>query len=121
MAERRTILIEYVDDLDGSAVDENDIETVSFSYKGTDYEIDLKPANAKKLDDAINKYVAAARKATGGRRSRSSTSSSRASSGSGRSKDQLAAIREWATKEGHEVSPRGRIKAEIIEAFDAAH
>jgi hypothetical protein len=109
-----------VDDLDGAVVDEADISTVNFSYKGTDYEIDLKPANAKKLDDVLNKYVAAARK-SGRRGGRTAATSTRASTGSGRSKDQLAAIREWAIKEGYEVSPRGRIKGEIIDAFDATH
>ncbi|WP_198538015.1 Lsr2 dimerization domain-containing protein, partial [Mycobacteroides chelonae] len=37
------------------------------------------------------------------------------------SKEQLAAIRQWARKHGYEVSDRGRIKAEVIEAFEAAH
>nr|WP_330359970.1 histone-like nucleoid-structuring protein Lsr2 [Mycobacteroides abscessus] len=37
------------------------------------------------------------------------------------SKEQLAAIRQWARKNGYEVSDRGRIKAEVVEAFEAAH
>jgi hypothetical protein len=120
MAERRTITVEYVDDLDGSVVDEADVSTVAFSYKGTSYEIDLKPANAKKLDDALNKYIAAARKTSNGRRGRAASTATRPSTGSGRSKEELAAIRSWAIDEGYEISPRGRIKAEIIEAYDAA-
>jgi hypothetical protein len=32
-------------------------------------------------------------------------------------RDQNQAIREWATKNGYEVSERGRIPASIVEAF----
>ncbi|WP_455710519.1 Lsr2 family DNA-binding protein [Rhodococcus globerulus] len=42
-------------------------------------------------------------------------------SGSGRSAEQLRAIRDWAGKNGFDVSARGRIKADVVEAFDAAH
>ena len=35
-------------------------------------------------------------------------------------REQSAAIREWARRSGHKVSTRGRIPAEIIEAFHAA-
>ena len=41
--------------------------------------------------------------------------------GSGRSKEQLQAVRDWAVKNGYDVAPRGRVKAEILDAFDAAH
>lgn len=37
------------------------------------------------------------------------------------SKEQLTAVREWARANGHDVSDRGRIKAEVFEAFEAAH
>lgn len=36
-------------------------------------------------------------------------------------KDQNRAIREWAEANGHNVSKRGRISAEVIDAFNAAH
>lgn len=42
-------------------------------------------------------------------------------SGSGRSKEQLQAIRDWANSNGHEVSPRGRIAAPVLAAFEEAH
>ena len=41
--------------------------------------------------------------------------------GSGLSKEQLQAVRDWAVKNGYDVAPRGRVKAEILDAFDAAH
>ena len=33
----------------------------------------------------------------------------------------LAAVREWARQNGHQVSDRGRISAEIQAAYDKAH
>lgn len=40
-------------------------------------------------------------------------------SASGKSPAELAAIREWANANGYEVAERGRIKAEIVAAYDA--
>ena len=36
-------------------------------------------------------------------------------------RDDIAQIRSWAESQGLDVSARGRIKKEIIEAYDAAH
>ncbi|BBX83724.1 histone-like nucleoid-structuring protein Lsr2 [Mycolicibacterium aubagnense] len=71
-----------------------------------------------KLDKALKPYVEAATK-VGGRRGRRAAKS--ASTSGATPKEQLTAIREWARDEGYEVSDRGRIKAEIVEAFEAAH
>ena len=110
-----------VDDLDGGEAS----ETVSFSLDGSSYEIDLSRKNAEQLRDAFAKYVAAARKP--GRSSGSgSGGSARGSSGRGRSggsstamdRDQAAAIRAWAKKQGLKVSDRGRIPASIIEQYN---
>lgn len=121
MAKKVVQLVEFIDDMDGSEVSESDIETIAFTWDGAAYEIDLKPANAKKFAAAVKPYVDSARRARRGSSSHSGGSSRRAGGGSGRSKDQLQAIRDWATSQGYEVAPRGRIKAEVIEAFDAAH
>lgn len=40
-------------------------------------------------------------------------------SASGRSPEEMAKIREWANANGHEVAERGRIKKEILDAYDA--
>ena len=37
------------------------------------------------------------------------------------SKEQRAAVREWANNNGYTVGDRGRIKTEIMQAFEAAH
>ena len=68
MAQRvRTILIS---DLSGDEVEAGD-ESISFSYRGVDYTIDLTAKEAKGFDKAIAMYVEHARK---GGRSRSARS-----------------------------------------------
>ena len=52
------------DDIDGGDAD----ETVTFSFKGTQYEIDLSKKNVDKMVKALQPYTSAARK-SGGRRS----------------------------------------------------
>ena len=111
MAQKVNIVL--VDDLDGTEA----TETVSFGLDGTTYEIDLNDANASSLREALSGYVGHARKVTGGgRRTRRSAGSS-SSSSSSRTKD----VREWAKAQGMEVSERGRISADVQQAYDAAH
>ena len=52
------------DDIDGGDAD----ETVTFSFKGTQYEIDLSKKNVDKMVKALQPYTSAARR-SGGRRS----------------------------------------------------
>jgi hypothetical protein len=108
------VTVQLLDDLDGTQ--SNDISTVTFGLDGVSYEIDLTEANADNLRKALEGFVSHARR-TGGRIKRG-TSSTRA--GSATSHEQAQAIREWARKNGHEVSDRGRIPASIVEAFEAA-
>lgn len=123
MAQKKVVLTTYIDDLTGDELAEDQVHTVSFGWSGTQYEIDLSKAGAEKLEKLIKPYVDAGRRvgSTRGRPRGGSASSSRPNTGSGRSKEELQAIRDWAVKNGHEVSPRGRIKADVLEAFDAAH
>lgn len=112
--------VEYFDDLDGKPANEDEITTVKFSYGNKSYQLDLRETNLAKFEKLLNPYIDAAAVVTGGR-GRPKGASTRAGGGSGRSKEELQSIRDWATNEGYEVSPRGRIKAEIIEAYDAAN
>jgi len=105
---RKTVII-LEDDLDGSEAS----ETVNFVVDGAEYEIDLNEAHAKELRDALTKYTAVARKVSGGRgrpARRSSTGTSDA-----------RAIRLWAADHGIQVNTRGRIQAEVMEQYQAAH
>ncbi|QDP95206.1 Lsr2 family protein [Microlunatus elymi] len=106
MAQRVQIILE--DDFDGGEAD----QTVAFGLDGSDYEIDLSSENAAKLRDALAPWVASARK-TGGRRSRRTP---RTGSGPG-----SAEIRAWAQENGMQVSARGRVSAEVRDAYARAH
>lgn len=110
------VLVQLVDDLDGTS--SNDIATVTFGLDGVSYEIDLNEGNATNLRDHLSEFIASARR-TGGRVKRGGGAVA-GSSGSGRNREQTQAIREWAKKNGHEVSDRGRIPAAVISAFEAA-
>ncbi|WP_331738003.1 Lsr2 family protein (plasmid) [Streptomyces sp. NBC_00637] len=45
----------------------------------------------------------------------------RAGLGSGRSREELAAIRTWARANGHQVADAGMVPKRVLEAYDAAH
>ncbi len=116
----RKVQVILSDDLDEDVPAD---ETVSFSLDGTNYEIDLSEKNAKELRDAFSRYVQAARKVSRGGGSRASGGGrSRATGGGGRmDREQAGALREWARKNGHNVSDRGRIPASVVDAYEAAH
>ena len=109
MAQKVNIVL--VDDLDGTEA----TETVAFGLDGTAYEIDLNDANAASLREALSGYVGHARKVTGGGRR------TRRSSGVSASSSNTKDVREWAKSQGMEVSERGRISADVQQAYDAAH
>ncbi|GEA84568.1 MAG: Lsr2 family protein [Cellulomonas sp.] len=111
MAQKVQVLL--IDDVDGAAAD----ETVTFALDGVTYEIDLTAERAAQLRDSFATWVGHARR-VGGR----STSAARPAGARRRRSDNDAhAIREWAKGQGLEVSERGRISAEVREAYDKAH
>jgi hypothetical protein len=122
MAKKTQVLITIVDDFDGQELSEDQAHEVLFGWQNVSYRMDLSKANADKLEKLLKPYIEHAERLHGGRgRPRGAGGSKRADTGSGRPKEELQAIRDWAVKNGHEVSPRGRIKADILEAFDKAH
>ena len=112
MAER--IVRQLIDDIDGSDITDGGGEQLEFSVRGVDYRIDLSTANLAKFDKALKPYIDAAETVGGKRRQRVKAS------GAKRATVNLADIREWARGEGYDVSDRGRIRAEIVDAFHAA-
>jgi hypothetical protein len=106
------------DDLDGSEAD----RTVEFGLDGVNYTIDLSDKNVGKLRKALEPYIVAGTRVGRGGVDRRGLGRARAAAPSSRSnRDQNQAIREWAGKNGFEVSERGRIPASVVEAFDKAH
>ena len=110
----RRIVHQLVDDIDGTVLGIGEGETVHFSLNNTAYEIDLTTENADAFREALEPYIAGARRAS----APSARSSSRKRSAAS---PETAAIREWANANGHKVSDRGRIPATVIEAYRAAH
>lgn len=113
MAQRVNVVL--VDDIDGNDA----LETVGFALDGVDYEIDLSEEHAGELRTALSLYVGHARR-TGGRRKngrRSAAPAAGAESGGTSAAD----IRAWARENGWDVPERGRVSAEVREAYTSAH
>jgi hypothetical protein len=121
---QRTI-VQLVSDLSGDEMQAGEGRTVEFSVDGTSYTIDLTDKEAAGFDKALAMYIEHATKTSGGGTSGGATGRKRSSSGgnagSGRSKSELANIRAWAQANGYQVSERGRVKRDILEAYHAAN
>ncbi|MEU9707981.1 Lsr2 family protein [Streptomyces sp. NPDC047967] len=107
MAQKVEVLL--IDDVDGTEAD----ETLTFGLDGKVYEIDLSMVNAVKLRDLLEPYRKAGRrlKADG------SSAPTRKASASGKGGPKTADVRKWARENGFRVLDRGRIPANIMEAY----
>ncbi|MBN9795576.1 Lsr2 family protein [Pseudonocardia sp. TMWB2A] len=103
--------LQLIDDLDGASAD----ETVAFAVDGEQFEIDLNATNAATFRDKLAPFVSAARTAGGGRRARRRDATAATASTEARRHNQ--AVRVWARENGYSVSERGRISAEVVEAY----
>lgn len=106
------VQVTLVDDIDGSPAQ----ETVTFAVDGVNYEIDLNEDHANALRESFAEWIGHARRAGG----RKATTRRTRSGSSGGSAD-AGKIREWARENGYTVSERGRIPAEVREAYDRAN
>jgi hypothetical protein len=100
-----------VDDIDGSPAD----RTVSFRIDGENYEIDLSAANAAALRKLLEPYMAVGRKA--GRQSRRTAPKNQSPK---QGSPNTSGIREWAQRNGHATSSRGRLPEKILKAHERA-
>ncbi|PRZ11725.1 histone-like nucleoid-structuring protein Lsr2 [Nesterenkonia sandarakina] len=94
MAQKVEVVL--VDDLDGSEAK----ETVTFGLDARFYEVDLSDDNAKELRETLKKYI---------RKGRAIAPPS--------PQNEARQIRDWAVKNGHQVSSRGRLHRDIVEAY----
>ncbi|RSM40304.1 nucleoid-associated protein Lsr2 [Actinoplanes sp. ATCC 53533] len=107
----KQVITLLTDDLDGGEAD----RTVEFGLDGVTYTIDLSEKNAGKLRKALDPYLGAGTRVG---RSGAVGSGRRPVVASARSnRDENQAIREWAGKNGYEVSERGRIPNSVVEAY----
>lgn len=95
------------DDVDGGTAD----LTVQFALDGTSYEIDLSAANADQLRSALAPWIGHARRVTRKVNPRAAA----------RTRGSATDVRKWAREQGHTISDRGRVSAEIRAAYEAAH
>ena len=103
------------DDLDGSEA----TQTLQYMIDGQEYEIDLSEENIQRFHEALEPFVSASRPVE--RRVASTRRrDGRRRSGS-RWRDDIPQIRAGAESQGMDVSARGRIKKEILDAYDEAH
>lgn len=108
-------VVRLVDDIDGSDAERT---VLIVDPDGIGYEIDLNTAHLDEYEDAIAKFIAAARRVgkvhAGGGGGRTRQGGTRRSSAD---REQNQAIRAWAVARGMKVGAKGRIPAEILEAY----
>ena len=110
----KQVITVLTDDLDGGDAD----RTIEFGLDGVNYTIDLSEKNAGKLRKVLDPYLDAGTRL--GRTGGSGRITSRATGPARSSRDQNQAIREWAAKNGYEVSQRGRIPSTVADAFHSS-
>jgi hypothetical protein len=106
-------LVQLIDDLTQEQIEDGAGESVTFGVDGAAYAIDLTDNHAAEFRALLEPYVSAARKAdrvAPAQRTRSTAP-----------KQDLKAVREWASANGYEVSSRGRVPNEVQQAYAAAH
>ncbi|MFE9120896.1 Lsr2 family protein [Streptomyces sp. NPDC007172] len=108
---QKTVVI-YTDDLTGE--ESAEAATHQIVIDGVAYEVDLGPDSYDKLMEAVNPFLQAGRRVRGGRAKATPT---RQAGGN----NDTAAIRAWAKEKGYDINDRGRVAAEIRDAYNKAH
>lgn len=100
-------ITEVLDDMDQTPEATNH----TFSLNGVNFEIDLSEKNSAKLTKALAPFVAVAREVVPTAPVKKSTAKN----------PEAALMRAWATENKMDVPARGRISAEVQEAYRKAH
>lgn len=103
----------YVDDLDGTLITERDKGKLRFSVDDVSYEIDLTNENFERFKAAVEPFTKVARVVT------ESPLPAFASRSQGRA--YRNAMRNWLRDQGHQLSARGRIPAELVDLYVKSH
>ena len=107
-----------LDDVDGSTA----AQTVVFGLDGVAYEIDLSDTHAGELRDSLRSWIGHARRV--GRTGPARTGrgpAGRGRSGEGSEGLDLVQVRAWARENGFEISDRGRVSSQVLQAYRDAH
>ena len=95
----------------------SDANTITFAFDGKEYTIDLSDENAEKFREVMAPYVENGHRVSSSGKAKPARRAAAKSSSSGDTK----AIREWARSNGYEVSDRGRLPSDIMDAYAAAN
>ena len=106
--------VQYIDDLDGTDLG-SEANSISFAFEGKEYTIDLSEANAEAFREVMAPYIENGHRVIGGKAKPARKSAAKSSSGD------TKIIREWARENGFEVSDRGRIPSDVMDAYAAAN
>ncbi|MCB5907134.1 histone-like nucleoid-structuring protein Lsr2 [Streptomyces pinistramenti] len=98
----------YTDDLTGE--ESSEAATHTLSLDGVTYELDLGPDSYDRLLEAMAPFTKVGRRTGKARKPRNASASS----------EDTAAIRAWAKENGYNVNDRGRVPADIREAYAKA-
>ena len=104
----KKVTVQVVDDLSGSVIPDGDGRSITFSFDGESFEIDLSNEHVEQFRDLLAPYINVAR-ALGKKRGASAPKSS-----------DLQQIRDWARANGIDVSDRGRISATVRAEYAAS-
>jgi hypothetical protein len=99
----------YTDDLTGEETSEAATHTISID--GVTYELDLGPDSYDQLLEAVTPFTKVGRKTRKTRKPRNLASGGN---------EDTAAIRSWAKENGYDINDRGRVPADIREAYHKA-
>lgn len=108
-------IVTKIDDLTGKEYEEG--TTVTFTFQGKSYEIDLSKRNAADFEKKMTRYMEKGRRVTKGRTHRAD--------GDGRKvthdREYVQTVRAWAQANGYEVSNRGRVPLAVYSAYEKAN
>lgn len=106
---------------DLSGTESDDVKHIKFGFKGQAYEIDLTEEEAEEFSELLDQYIKVARKDNAAPAPRRSAARGGKSVVEEQTGATPAQVRDWAKENGHEVSERGRIHQDVIDAYNAAH
>jgi hypothetical protein len=107
------VSVTYVCDYDQKEIPQGEHRLRRFSLDGRDYEIDLCARHTARLDQTIGRYAENAR--------RGSARPQPVKRRTAAHRQHSANVRAWAKTAGIEVGDRGRIPADVVARYEAAH
>ncbi|WP_207844071.1 histone-like nucleoid-structuring protein Lsr2 [Williamsia soli] len=111
--------VEFTDDIDGKALEIDDLNVVGWTWLGVDYEFDTSTTNLDRIESGrvpLSTLLARSRR-VGGRKRTPGTKAPANVPAPAVSNAATKTIRSWAQQNGYQLGDRGRIPADVVEAF----